>query len=202
VQQRGDQVILRVGASADPETRRFPVEIEVPNEDGRLLPGMVTEVTLDLGEPVVRTLVPREATTDAFGMRLAYVVEEGPEGPVARQRRIVVKPVPFHPEQFEVVEGLEPGERIAVTEVRQLRDGERVRPRPVGDEAPAVGSGVGRPSEAAGDADAPPDAEATEPAPTAGGTEPAPTAGGTEPAPTAGGTEPAPAAAERAGGAT
>jgi membrane fusion protein (multidrug efflux system) len=120
--------VLRVGASADPETRRFPVEIEAANEDGRLMPGMAAAVSLDLGEPVARTLVPREATLEEFGLRLVYVVEDDGSGQlVARQRRVAVRPVPFRPADFEVVEGLAAGEEIAVTDLRQLRDGQPVR---------------------------------------------------------------------------
>ncbi|MBW2312764.1 MAG: efflux RND transporter periplasmic adaptor subunit [Deltaproteobacteria bacterium] len=120
--------VLRVGASADPETRRFPVEIEAPNPAGRLLPGMVVSVAIDLGEPVARTVVPREATSEEFGLHFVYVVERGGDGPpVVRQRRVVIRPVAFQPEDFEILGGLEAGEEIAVTEVGQLRDGERVR---------------------------------------------------------------------------
>ena len=123
--------MLRVGSSADPETRRFPVELEVPNEAGELLPGMVGEVELDLGRAVERTTVPREATLDAFGVRFVYVVEPmGANGVgIARQRPVVVRSIPFRPAELEVVEGLRVGEQIAVTDVRQIRDGERVRRR-------------------------------------------------------------------------
>ena len=126
--------VLRVGASADPETRRFPVEIEVPNESGRLLPGMVATVAIDLGEPVARTLVPREATVDEFGLRFVYRVEREPGADdgiaVVHQQRVSVRPVPFQPEALEVIDGLDEGDEIAVSDVRELRDGERVRRLP------------------------------------------------------------------------
>jgi membrane fusion protein (multidrug efflux system) len=126
--ERFEARVLRVGASADPETRRFPVELEAPNEAGKLLPGMVAEVAIDLGEAVERTVVPREATVDEFGLRFVYLLDSDAEGrDVVRQRRVVVRPVPFRPSELEVVEGLAPGDEIAVTDVRQLRDGERVR---------------------------------------------------------------------------
>jgi len=120
--------VLRVGSSADPGSRRFPVEVEVPNPEGRLLPGMVARVFLDLGDPELRTVVPRDATVDEFGLHFVYVVERNGRGWVARQRRVVVRPIPFRPRDLEVVDGLREGKQIAVTAVRQLRDGERVRP--------------------------------------------------------------------------
>jgi len=121
--------VLRVGASTEPDSRRFPVQVEVPNPEGRLLPGMVARVSLDLGAPVALTVVPREATAEEFGLRFVYVLEPAEDGDawVARQRRVTVRPVPFRPGEYEVVEGLAEGEAIAITDVRQLRDGERVR---------------------------------------------------------------------------
>jgi len=46
---------------------------------------------------------------------------------VARRRRVSVRPLPFEPGRVEILSGLEPGEQIAVSATRQLRDGESVR---------------------------------------------------------------------------
>ncbi len=119
--------VLRVGAAFDRDTRKFPVEVEFPNPDGRLLPGMVGSVSLEVGEAGPRTVVPREATIDEFGLRFVWVVEQGEEGLVVSRRRIQVQPIPFRPADFEVVDGLAEGEEIALSAVRQLREGERVR---------------------------------------------------------------------------
>ena len=119
--------ILRVGGATDPRTHKFPVEVEVPNPEGRLLPGMVVRVALQLGDGELRTVVPRDATLDEYGLRFVYVIEPESGGWVARRRRIAVRPLPFRPAEFEVVSGLAEGELVAVSGVRQLRDGERVR---------------------------------------------------------------------------
>jgi RND family efflux transporter MFP subunit len=121
--------ILRVGAASDVVSRKFPVEVEIPNPDGRLLPGMIATAVLDLGEAEARTVIPRDATLDEFGLRFVWVVERhGGDGDwVARRRRVAVRPLPFRPGEFEVISGLAEGEEIAVTGMRQLRDGERVR---------------------------------------------------------------------------
>jgi membrane fusion protein (multidrug efflux system) len=125
--------VLRVGAAADARTKKFPVQVEVGNPEGRLLPGMVARVELDLGEPAERLLLPRDATLDEFGQRFVYVVESAdsdrePDALVARHRRIQVRRLPFRPADFEVTAGLEAGEVIAVTALRQLSDGVEVRP--------------------------------------------------------------------------
>src|SRR5207253_413559 len=39
-------VITRIGKSEDPKTRLMHVEIELPNPDGKLLPGMYGKVTI------------------------------------------------------------------------------------------------------------------------------------------------------------
>ena len=129
-------VVLRVGAATDPQSRKFPVEIEAPNPEGRLLPGMVATVVLDQGDMRQRLLIPRDATLEEFGLRFAYGIDRAGEGAVARRHRIQVRTVPFRPTDFEVVSGLAAGDEIALSPIRQLRDGERVRIRGDGSVAP------------------------------------------------------------------
>jgi membrane fusion protein (multidrug efflux system) len=119
--------ILRVGAAADPVNKKFPVEVELPNPDGLLLPGMVVRVRLDLDEPQLRALIPHEATVEEFGLRFVWVIEEEQEDAVVRRRRVEVRALPFRPGELEVLSGLAEGDEIALGATRQLRDGERVR---------------------------------------------------------------------------
>jgi len=118
--------VLRVGRAFDRETRKFPVELELPNPRGRLLPGMVGTASIDLGEPVPRLLIPREAAVDEFGLRFVWVLEENGDGLAVHRRRVLVRGIPFRPAEFEVVDGLRAGEEIALTSVRQLLEGEGV----------------------------------------------------------------------------
>ena len=118
--------VLRVGAASDPRTRRFPVEIEIPNPEMRLLSGMVARVGIDLEEERLRMLVPREVTIDEFGLRYVWVVERVGNERLVRRRRIGVRSLAFRPADFEVVSGLAVGEEIAVTSMRRLREGETV----------------------------------------------------------------------------
>ena len=118
--------VLRVGRAFDRETRKFPVELELPNPRGRLLPGMVGTASIDLGEPVPRLVIPREAAVDEFGLRFVWVLEENGDGLAVHRRRVLVRGIPFRPAEFEVVDGLRAGEEIALTSVRQLLEGEGV----------------------------------------------------------------------------
>lgn len=136
--ERFDGTVTRVAGAADPETRKFAVQVEVENPGERLLPGMIANVELDLGTSREALLVPREAVLDEFGLDFVYVVEAGgADGPRARQRRIETRPVPFQPGVLEVTSGLAGGERIATTRLRQLADGARIEPAPPDPRAPA-----------------------------------------------------------------
>jgi membrane fusion protein (multidrug efflux system) len=122
--------VLRVGAASDAQSKQFPIEVELPNQDRRLLPGMVATVELEFTESGDRIVIPRDAAVDEFGMRSVFVVEAsaGEGGDIARRRRVVVRPLPFRPSELEVVSGLEAGQQVVVTGVRRLRDGEAVQP--------------------------------------------------------------------------
>ncbi len=121
--------ILRVAAAADTTSRKFPVEIEVENQDQRILPGMMARVALQLGEPVPSRALPRDAVLDQFGVEYVFAIRKEGEGLVAERRRVEVRAIPFRPEQVEVVGGLEEGDEIAILGMAELRDGTRVRVR-------------------------------------------------------------------------
>jgi RND family efflux transporter MFP subunit len=122
--------VLRVGRSSDVFTKKFPVQIEIPNPEGRLLPGMIATVRVALDSTAERLLVPRDITLVEFGLHSVFVIETEPDGEgfVARRRRIEVREVPFVPASFEVLSGVTAGERIALSEIRQLSEGESVLP--------------------------------------------------------------------------
>ncbi|MDD9854330.1 MAG: efflux RND transporter periplasmic adaptor subunit [Deltaproteobacteria bacterium] len=119
--------VLRVGAAADPASRRFPVEIEFDNPGRRLLPGMVARVTLQLGAPEPMRAIPRDAAIDEFGVRFVYLLRREGGRDIVRRQPVEVRDIPFRPGQVEVVSGLRDGERIAVGGIRALRDGAAVR---------------------------------------------------------------------------
>lgn len=123
--------VVRVGGAIDLATRKFPVRIEVDNADGGLLPGMVARMDLALGESRDVMAVPLDAVIDEFGLRHVFVVRpaEGGGHTVAK-RRVLADPIPFRPTELELRAGLAEGERIAISSVRQLRDGMAVRPLP------------------------------------------------------------------------
>jgi Cu(I)/Ag(I) efflux system membrane fusion protein len=101
-----------------PETRTVSVRIELPNQDGKMRPGMYADVLLqpDAGDAVVA--VPKSAIIDS-GMRQAVLIAKG-EG---RFEPREVKLGRVGEDFTEVSEGLEEGEEV-VTSANFLIDAE------------------------------------------------------------------------------
>jgi membrane fusion protein (multidrug efflux system) len=120
--------IARVGRAPNGETQRFPVVIELENTDGRLLPGMLAHVELEIGA-AESMRVPSRAVVHEFELDYVFVLEasEIPGESLVRRVRIDTRPVPFRPDWVEVVGGLEDGLDVAVSSITELRDGLRVR---------------------------------------------------------------------------
>jgi membrane fusion protein (multidrug efflux system) len=120
--------VISIAGAADSRSHKFPVLVEVDNTAGRLLPGMVARVDLSLGEIRQSMTLPLDAVVKEFGLQYVFVVEETQQGWTAIKRRIDTRAIPFRPTELEVNAGLAEGERIAISSVRQLRNGMAVRP--------------------------------------------------------------------------
>jgi RND family efflux transporter MFP subunit len=119
--------ITEVAQAADPTTQTFRLRagMKAP-PDANLLPGMTATVTITYRRASIlgdRILVPVSAVfKDASGEQVAWVV--GSDEIVSRRP---VKLGSATGGRVEIVEGLQPGERIAVAGVTFLRDGMKVR---------------------------------------------------------------------------
>lgn len=132
-----------VGASVDEESRTLPVEVELPNLEGRLKPQMVADVLMVRERWSEALVVPQDAvlrTADGFAV---YVVEETDRGPVARRRPVELGP--RESDEVLVESGLRAGDRLVTVGQQQLADGDRVRL--TGDGLP--GSGESPPADTA-----------------------------------------------------
>jgi membrane fusion protein (multidrug efflux system) len=119
--------IAQVGHAADEESRKYPVQAHVPNPDGRLLASMLGRVRFSVGNSSPAIWIPRRALQREFELDYLFVLEGDSGAAVVERRRVKTRPVPFRPGLIEVIEGLGNGERVAVSGVRQLREGQRVR---------------------------------------------------------------------------
>jgi len=109
----------------DPASRTFPVEVSIPNRDGRILAGMLARATFHRADGDHATLIPKDAFVprpDGSG----YVVRV--EGDVAAI--VPVQVLSSDGERF-AVEGLEkplaPGDRVVVRGNERLMSGQPLR---------------------------------------------------------------------------
>jgi len=98
------------------------VEIDLPNEDGRLLPGMYGEATVLLEEHVDSLVLPAGAVRyDEAGRSYVYVIDG--ENKV---RHVDVTTGLDEGARIEIVAGLDGSERIATAMIGRLVDGQVV----------------------------------------------------------------------------
>ena len=72
-----DATVKVVLPSADPQTRRVPLEIFVPNGDGRFVANTLARVSINLGEPKPAILIPSTALGTSGGDHVFAVDEAG-----------------------------------------------------------------------------------------------------------------------------
>lgn len=118
-------VLTFVGATVDPDSRTFPVEVAVPNPDRVIKPEMVAEVRLVRKRIPDALVVPQDAVIRVEDGFAVYVVEEGEAGPVARRRRVTLGP--REDDRVVVEEGLAAGDRVVTVGQQQVGDGDRVQ---------------------------------------------------------------------------
>lgn len=119
--------IKEIAQVADPMTQTFQVRVAMKSPTGmNVLPGMTATVSLTYRRARIldeRILVPISAVfKDAAGEQVAWII--GPDQTVIRRP---VKLGEATGGQIEIVEGLQPGDRIAVAGVTFLREGMKVR---------------------------------------------------------------------------
>lgn len=113
--------IAAIDNAIDPVTRSIRVRALVPNPDGRLLPGLLMQVTLysALRDAIV---VPEESVVRRGQEAWVYVAEPaggGADALVARQR--AVTPGVRLPGRQEIIDGIDAGERVITHGVVKLR---------------------------------------------------------------------------------
>jgi membrane fusion protein (multidrug efflux system) len=118
--------LLFSDASVDPSTGQVTLRGEFPNPERELLPGMYVRVQLEQGIDGDSLAVPQQAIQrdDTGGSRL-YLVRE--------DNRALAKPVRLGrlvDEQWVVLEGVQPGDRIIVEGFQKFVPGDIVEPVP------------------------------------------------------------------------
>lgn len=105
----------------DPTTRTFPVEITIPNGDRRVRPGMFARVTMSFGT-ADRVVAPDRSIIKQAGSgdRYIYVYKDGKVSynKVELGRRMG--------DEYEIVSGVQDGDRVVVTGQNRLNNGMEV----------------------------------------------------------------------------
>ena len=109
--------VSRISPAVNAQTRAFPFEARVPNDDGRLKPGTFARVhiTTALVEKVLT--IPYAAMQYRYGVNRAFVVEKGH---LAMHELKIGDRVG---DRVEILGGVNAGDVIALTDVDNLTDG-------------------------------------------------------------------------------
>ncbi len=115
--------VTRIADALDPGTRTLLTEIDVPNADGELSPGMYSTVELQIPRKMPSLIVPDAAVVfDAQGVYV-FLVENG----VVRQHKITE--IRDLGTEMEVSEGITAGDLAVVNPPVDLENGKKVKIR-------------------------------------------------------------------------
>jgi RND family efflux transporter MFP subunit len=126
--------VSRVAPVFDPATRTAEMEIEVPNRDFRLKPGMYARVQLTVDTRENALTVPRNAIVDLEGRTGVFTAQPaqgrgagGPEGDEVMTARFVPVQTGIRDgERIEITSGVQDGTRVITTGAGALKDGDRI----------------------------------------------------------------------------
>jgi RND family efflux transporter MFP subunit len=121
LQQNFQGKVARFADSVDMSTRTMLTEVDVPNSDYKLVPGMYADVSIPLDQRMGAVAAPIQALYQkgegyvAFAVNARNQVEERP-------LKIGIRTG----EYAEILGGLEAGDRVAISHLDQLHDGQTV----------------------------------------------------------------------------
>jgi RND family efflux transporter MFP subunit len=112
--------VIRIADALQPGTRTLLTEVDVPNQDGALQPGVYCTVELRIPRASPALIVPASAIIfNENGMQVAVV-----EGGVAHLRKIAV--TTDYGTQVEVNSGVKNGDQVVLQPPINLADGDKV----------------------------------------------------------------------------
>ncbi len=113
--------ISNIDPVIDPNSRAVTVRARLPNPDGKLKPGMLLAVAIETA-PRLSLSVPELAVVGEGDSRFVYVVGED-----GTAKRIQIRTGLRQEGRIEVLEGLNPGQKVVTEGVVKLSDGMKVR---------------------------------------------------------------------------
>lgn len=115
--------ISTIASRVDPVTRTISVRAIMPNEDGRLLPGLLMSIEL-IKNPRKSLLIPEGAILQRGTQSFAYVIERREGASIAEEKRVQMGA--RIPGKVEITSGLVEGDQVIVHGLMQVRPGQAV----------------------------------------------------------------------------
>lgn len=116
--------IVRFSRALDPQTRTMLTEVDVPNSDLALSPGMYAKTTIQLQHKVDTLTLPAEAVMQT-GDRATVLVVDSSNHIEEREVKLGIQTA----NRMEILSGLRAGERVIASGQSEYQDGEVVTPR-------------------------------------------------------------------------
>jgi membrane fusion protein (multidrug efflux system) len=113
--------VASIDTRVDPISRTITIRALLPNDDGRLMPGMFLTVSL-LKDDVEALMIPEQAVVPERSKQFVYLL--GADNIVARRE---IKTGRRRPGQVEVVEGLVPGDLVIAEGTQKVKPGQPAR---------------------------------------------------------------------------
>jgi RND family efflux transporter MFP subunit len=119
--------VVRTSASLDAATRTLLAEIDIPNRDFAILPGMYAQATLHFPRVTPPLMVPASALVIRSSGPQVMVVERAADGKTGTVRLRTVQVGRDYGSTMEITDGLIDGSTIVTNPNADLEDGMRVR---------------------------------------------------------------------------
>jgi len=113
--------IARTSAAVDPGARTFRAELDIPNPDRRLVPGLYVRVAFQLANSGMSQVPAAALVFSAAGPKVAVVAADG----TVRFRDVTIGR--DDGDKVELSSGVSDGERLVLNISNQIADGEKVR---------------------------------------------------------------------------
>ena len=122
--------IRRVGNTINPNNRSFTIEVDVPNENGKIKPNQIATLKLNDYRAEKAVVVPENALIkNAKGESVVFIVEKTGEENIGKAKRIIVETGYSYKDMVEITNGLEPQQTLILEGAKNLRDGQEVKIR-------------------------------------------------------------------------
>ncbi|WP_279482836.1 efflux RND transporter periplasmic adaptor subunit [Aureimonas sp. SK2] len=112
--------VTAIASRVDPALRTVTIEASVPNADEKLLPGMLMNVTLEVGQREDAVTVPPLAVQIEGADHFVFAEDDG------KAERVAVRVGQRDPDRLEIVEGLEAGRRVVIEGFQDLTSGQAI----------------------------------------------------------------------------